>query len=124
MTLLSRYTTSNIASLLDEIYNFNKYSTPYFSNNFRFTPINDVKGKLDVELAGYSREEIEVYVEKNVLNIKAKTGKDGSTRSFTRCWELHKDEMIENVRYKNGLLSIEITRVIPEEEKRKYYKIE
>ena len=125
MTLFSRYTTSNLATLLDEIYRSDKFiSTPFYTSNSRFVSVNDNLGKLEVELAGYTKEEISVYTESNVLYVNANKSQDKSSRKYYRSWNIAENERIGTIKYENGLLVIEILKVIPEQEKRKSYQIE
>ena len=125
MTLFSRYTTSNLATLLDEIYHSDKFiSTPFYTSNSRFVSVNDNLGKLEVELAGYTKEEISVHTESNVLYVNAKKSQDKSSRKYYRSWNIAENERIGTIKYENGLLVIEILKVIPEQEKRKSYQIE
>ena len=124
MTLLSRYNISNFAQLLDEIYGNKFYPQTFNTTNSRFVSVNSEKGRLEVELAGYFKDEIEVYTEQDILYVKAKKKDETSSRSYYRSWTIAKDEVIGNVKYVNGLLSIEISKVIPEQQKRKNYSIE
>lgn len=118
MTLFTTFRSPlNLASLLDELYFEN---SDYMSN---VTISDDNRVKLEIELAGYKKEEIEIYTEKDYLYVKAK--KNGaSNRSYSRYWSLSETEKVGSIQYENGLLSIEILRVVPEEQKRKNYKIE
>jgi molecular chaperone IbpA len=125
MTLFSRYTTSNLVSLLDEIYRSDKFiSSPFYTSNSRFVSVNDNLGKLEVELAGYTKEEISVYAEDNVLYVSAYKSQDKASRKYYRSWGIADNEKIGTIKYENGLLAIEILKVIPEQAKRKNYQIE
>jgi molecular chaperone IbpA len=124
MTLFSRYTTSNLVSLLDEIYRADKFiSTPFYTSNSRFVAVNDNLGRLEIELAGYAKEEISVYTESDVLYVNAKKSQDKSSRKYYRSWNIAENERIGEIKYENGLLTIEILKVTPEQEKRKDYQI-
>ena len=118
MTLFTTFRSpSTFARVLDELY--------FENSNYRsnVTSVDDNRAKLEVELAGYKKEDIEIYTEKNYLYVKAKkTG--ASNRSYSRYWSLSETEKVGSIQYENGLLSIEILRVVPEEQKRKNYKIE
>jgi len=124
MTLFSRYTTLNLVNLLDEIYRSDKFaSSPVYSNS-RFVSVSENLGKLEVELAGYSKDEIQVYTEKDILYVKASKSEDNSARKYYRSWSIAENERIGTIKYVNGLLTVEILKVIPEELKRKNYQIE
>ena len=117
MSLISRYTTSNIVNLLDEIYS-NR-------SNARSTivPVNDNLARLEIELAGYNKDDIEIYTENNYLYVKAnKSGEP--VRVYYSSWPFDDNERIGTYKYENGLLSIEILKIVPEHQRRKNYKIE
>ena len=102
-----------------------------------YPPYNIVKRDsetfdLELALAGWSREDIEVATERNVLTVTAKrsgtdereyTHKGISTRGFARNWQLSDDCVVDGVRYENGLLSITLKRVLPEAQKRRVLDI-
>jgi molecular chaperone IbpA len=125
MTLFSRYTTSNLVSLLDEIYHSDKLvSSPFYASNSRFVPVSENLGKLEVELAGYAKDEIQVYTEKDILYVKASKSENSLARKYYRSWSIAENERIGSIKYENGLLTVEILKIIPEELKRKNYQIE
>jgi molecular chaperone IbpA len=124
MSLLTRYTTSNFVNLLDEIYNNNYFERGYFNNKSRTTQLNDNQIQLEIELAGYSKEQIQVYTEKNSLYVVAKTDKNSSSRQYARSWSISENEKVSSVKYENGLLLIVIDRIPPQEPLRTNYKIE
>ncbi|MDW7641853.1 MAG: Hsp20 family protein, partial [Nitrosarchaeum sp.] len=88
--------------------------------------------RLEIALAGYKREDIEVTTEWNKLFIEAK--KVGDTddeylhqglakRAFTRSWTLSDDVEVKDISFENGLLTIKLNRVIPEHQKKKVYQL-
>jgi molecular chaperone IbpA len=123
MALLPRYTTANLVNLLDEIYRTDSKNTslPFSYSRCRFIPTDENFGKLEFELAGYSKDEIEVYTERNALFVSAKKKDD---RSYFRSWPIAENERIGQVKYENGLLVIEIMKIVPEQQRRKNYQIE
>ena len=87
---------------------------------------------LEIALAGFSREEIEVATERGVLTVSTKKAKeDGreythkglARRTFARNWQLADDVVVENVTYVDGLLTIDIRKEVPEEHQRKLLPI-
>lgn len=119
MSLLRRYSTSNLSSLFDEILNTSPID--YYYRRERWVPVNDTTGSMQVELAGFSREQIEVYTENNMVVVSAK---DANSRSYLKSWPLGEYEKVGKVKFENGLLSVEITKVIPDEKKRQVHRIE
>lgn len=96
--------------------------------------INREKGvqELEIALAGWSKEELEVVTERNVLTVSARrSGEDKreyshkgiSTRTFSRNWQLSDDVKVEGVSYENGMLIIKLVKEIPEAQQRKLLPI-
>ncbi len=119
MSLLRRYTTSNLSSLFDDIWN----SSPvdYYYRRDHWVPVNETTGRMEVELAGFTREQIEVYTENNMVVVSAK---GGNSRAYYKTWSLGDYERVNKVKFENGLLSIEIEKVVPDEKKRQVHRIE
>ncbi len=99
---------------------------------YNIVKVDDVTQQLEIALAGFSRDEIEVAVERNVLSVSTtKSDTDGreythkglARRTFARNWQLADDVVVENVTYIDGLLSIDIRKEVPEEHKRKLLPI-
>lgn len=99
---------------------------------YNIVKIDDVTQQLEIALAGFSRDEIEVAVEKNILTVSTNSeGSDGreythkglARRTFARNWQLSDDTVVENVTYVDGLLSIDIRKEVPEEQKRRLLPI-
>jgi molecular chaperone IbpA len=115
---------------------FKRFDTA-FETHTNYPPYNLVKEssvdfRLEIALAGYKREDIEVTTEWNKLFVEAK--KTGDTcdeylhqglakRAFTRTWTLSDDVVIGDVSYVDGLLIVKLNRVIPEHQKKKVYEI-
>jgi molecular chaperone IbpA len=108
------------------------------SVNESYPPYNiveesNIKWRIEVALAGWSREEIEVSTESNVLLVRSIAGKQKgeeeymhrgiSTRTFARGFNLSDDVEVGDVKFNNGLLTIELKRIIPDHQKLKVYDI-
>lgn len=108
-----------------------------FETHTNYPPYNLVKEsnvdfRLEIALAGYKKEDIEVTTEWNKLFVEAKkTGnlddqylhQGLAKRAFTRTWTLSDDVVVGDVSFEDGLLTIKLNRVIPEHQKRKVYEI-
>jgi molecular chaperone IbpA len=115
---------------------FKRFDTA-FETHTNYPPYNLVKEssvdfRLEIALAGYKREDIEVTTEWNKLFVEAKKTGDSSDeylhqglakRAFTRTWTLSDDVVVGDVSYVDGLLTIKLNRVIPEHQKKKVYEI-
>lgn len=89
---------------------------------------SSVRFKLEIALAGFKREEIKVYTENNKLFVEGHISnkeeleyvhKGLASRDFTRVWTISDDVVVDGVDYVDGILSIELQRVIPDHQKRK-----
>lgn len=87
---------------------------------------------IEIALAGYNQDQLEVAVEKNILTVKGKKEEEDNRnyahrglalRNFERSWQLGEDVLVGEPTFANGLLSIELTRQVPEERKRKVLPI-
>ena len=115
---------------------FKRFDTA-FETHTNYPPYNLVKEssvdfRLEIALAGYKREDIEVTTEWNKLFVEAKKSGDSSDeylhqglakRAFTRTWTLSDDVVVGDVSYVDGLLTVKLNRVIPEHQKKKVYEI-
>lgn len=143
-THIKKYGTNDIVQFLNDV---DKYSigmdewmhrfTTKHESNANYPPYNLVKEtsidfKLEIALAGYRREDIEVYSEWNKLFVDVKKSGDDdleyvhrglARRAFLRSWTLSDDVVINGVDFVDGLLSIKLKRVIPEHQKKKVYSI-
>jgi len=104
-----------------------------------YPPYNIVKHldgtqQLQIALAGFRKEDIEVAVEKSVLSVSVpKTYEEEphteyihrgvSGRSFSKNWQLSTDTKVKDVTYIDGLLRITLEQEVPEEDKRRLLPI-
>ena len=99
-----------------------------------YPPHNVVNGSdgrtiLELALAGFSRGDIEVETERNVLTVSARKApadkerkyahKGISYRTFSRNWQMADDVEVESVDFEDGLLSITLRKELAEKQKRK-----
>jgi molecular chaperone IbpA len=115
---------------------FKRFDTAYETNT-NYPPYNLVKEssvdfRLEIALAGYKKEDIEVTTEWNKLFVEAKKVSDTddeylhqglAKRAFTRTWTLSDDVEVCDTEFVDGLLTIKIKRVIPEHQKKKVYEL-
>ena len=90
---------------------------------------SDGRTTLELALAGFSREDLEVTTERNVLTVSAKKSpqdkelkyqhKGISYRTFARNWQMGDDVEVESVDFVDGLLSITLRKELPDKQKRK-----
>jgi len=107
-------------------------------HNINYPPYNLIKHDssnftIEVALAGFKREEVEVSTEQNILRVASNNEDKNTTRnylhkgvskrSFTRSWQLSEDVRVRDVRFEDGLLTIDLERIIPDHQKRTVYDI-
>ena len=89
---------------------------------------------IEVALAGIDKKDLDVKVQENTLRITYDSSKEKSDaddklykgiaqRSFRRQFSLSEDVEVTGASFKNGLLKIDLERIIPEEKQPKQIKI-
>ena len=99
---------------------------------FNLKKVEDNKYVIEMAVAGFAKQDIELTLEDNKLLIKGKTSADSTgdettsylhkgvaDRAFTRQFTLADNVEIENARLMNGMLKIWLEHVIPESKKPK-----
>ena len=92
----------------------------------------DTRYRLELAIAGFSKDDVEVTTEYNKLTVEGKQ-KDADTaeyvyrglasRDFTRTWTLSDDVEVNEVDFTNGLLTVRLNKIVPDHQKRKVYEI-
>ena len=108
---------------------FTSFSVPTFPF---YNIVKQGKNKYDIELAlaGYSKDDIEVNLEDGVLTIKSKKEdtkedtKDGeilhkgiAKRYFSKAFTIADDVEVKGAELKDGLLRVSLERIVPESKK-------
>ena len=108
------------------------YDTVNVSN---YPPYNIVQhsnheSSLEIALAGFKKKEVKVYTEHGKLHVEGKKEEKKESeyvhrgmaqRSFERSWQLSEDVEIKKVSFEDGLLTVELGKVVPEHHARKDY---
>jgi molecular chaperone IbpA len=98
---------------------------------YNIRKINEAQYVIEIALAGFSKDDIEVEVTEGSLTIRSKkldekeedTSEDSyvhkgiAKRTFLRCWTLSDDIFVKGADLKDGMLVINLEKVIPEEKK-------
>jgi len=98
---------------------------------YNIVKIDNETQELQIALAGFKREEIEVSLERGVLSVTAvgceETGefihKGIAKRNVARNWQLGDNVKVEDPTFVDGMLRIIVRVMLPEEEKRKVLTI-
>tara|TARA_R100001591_G_scaffold4940_2_gene11171 strand:- start:2142 stop:2576 length:435 start_codon:yes stop_codon:yes gene_type:complete len=143
MNYLQRYTTANLPELMDKITKNSIGMDDYFdrffalhetSSNYppyNLVQVNNVESRLEIALAGFKKNEINVYTEYGKLFVEGqKEDKETESeyihkglaqRSFTRVWTISDDTEVRSVKFEDGLLTIQLGKVVPEHHARKQF---
>jgi len=141
MTNLMRYTAADLPALLDRINRNSIGLDEYFDRVFKlhettsnYPPYNlvqvsNVESRLELALAGFKKAEVNVYTQDGKLFVEGqKEDKETGTeylhrgmaqRSFTRAWTLSDETEVRSVEFEDGLLTIELGKIVPDHHKRK-----
>ena len=105
-----------------------RYSTNYPPYNIK--RVNDTNYRIEVALAGYDKDDIEVELKDSALTVRNKTKEQSidekgngvihkgiSTRQFERAFTISEDIKVKDAELRNGLLTIDLERIIPDEKK-------
>jgi HSP20 family molecular chaperone IbpA len=143
MSELMKFNAANVNQLLDRIHRnsigmddylnrvFDLHETTAKYPPYNLVSVNNVTSRLEVALAGFKKKEVYVYTQDGKLFVEGqKEDKETEThyvhkglaqRSFTRAWTLSEDTEVRSVTFDDGLLSIELGKIVPEAHRRKDY---
>jgi len=106
-------------------------STQHVSNSQGYPPYNirkdgDTKYFIEMAVAGLSEEDLEVELKETVLEIRSKQSTEDEAnyvhrgiakRTFERAFTLSDDIVVKGCDLTNGMLTVELEKVIPEEKR-------
>ena len=143
MTNLARYTAADLPTLMDKITRnsigmdeylnriFNVHETTSNYPPYNLIQVSNVESRLELALAGFKKEEVHVYTEYGKLFIEGqKEDKESDAnyvhkglaqRSFKRAWTMADDTEVSNVTFEDGLLAIQLRKIVPDHHARKDY---
>ena len=125
----------NLFDDFDRIYKFNSDSINHYPP-YNIRKVNDTDYVIELAVAGFGKKDIEVKSQENTLTIKSKDKKEEvsdkdesilhrgiSQRSFKRSFTVAEDVVVKGADLKDGLLSVKLERIIPDEKKPKIIDI-
>lgn len=139
-----KVTTANLADLINSVtVGFDDIMSPHNLSSLRtsnFPPHNIIKSgenkyRIEFALAGYSKQDVEVTVQDGELSIKGTNVSDDdkdetkylhqgiANRSFVKTFKLEQDLEVTGGEMENGILYIDLERIIPEHKKPKLIKL-
>ena len=142
MNTLARYHAANLPELFDKItknsIGMDDYLNQFWDSTttsnyppYNLIQLNNHESKLEIALAGFKKDELQVYTEFGKLYVKGRKeeSKDDGTfvhkglaqRSFERVWTVTDDTKVGSVKFEDGLLSVELKKIVPKHHTRKEY---
>ena len=125
----------NLFDDFDRMLSFNSASINHYPP-YNIRKVNDTDYVIELAIAGFGKKDIEVKSQENTLTIKSKDKKDEvlekdesvlhrgiSQRSFKRSFTVAEDVVVKGADLKDGLLSVKLERIIPDEKKPKIIDI-
>ena len=143
MGTLARYHAANLPELFEKI-SRNSIGMDDYLNRFwddvgttsNYPPynlieVNNVESRLEIALAGFKKDEVSVYTEFGKLYVEGKkeeskdvgefVHKGLAQRSFSRVWTISDDTEVRGVGFTDGLLVVELGKIVPDHHARKDY---
>ena len=143
MNTLARYHSANLPELFDRItknsIGMDDYLNRFWDDTsttsnyppYNLIQLNNHESKLEIALAGFKKNEIKVYTEFGKLYVQGKKEESENAgeflhkglaqRSFERVWTITDDTKVGSVSFDDGLLVIELNKIVPEHHSRKDY---
>ena len=142
MNTLARYHAANLPELMDKIHKngiglddyLNRFWEDTTTSNYppyNLVQLNNHESKLEIALAGFKKDEVKVYTEFGKLYVQGKkeeskdvgefVHKGLAQRSFERVWTVTDDTKVGSVKFEDGLLSVELKKIVPDHHARQDY---
>ena len=139
MVNIQKFHSADLNSLVDRI---NKYSigmddvfdrlSHVQEGNYppyNLVQVSSTESRLELALAGFNEKELNVYTQDGKLFIEGTKEESAeettyyhrgvAQRSFTRSWSLGDETEVRSVSFENGLLTVELSKIVPEHHQRK-----
>ena len=114
---------------LDRFFNESPIQTNYPPYNL--IQLNNHESKLEIALAGFKKDELKVFTEFGKLYVEGKKEETEDVgefvhqglaqRSFQRVWTVTDDTKVGSVEFVDGLLTVQLNKIVPEHHSRKEY---
>jgi molecular chaperone IbpA len=143
MNSLTRYTAADLPTLMEKISRnsigmneyfdrvFNIHETTSNYPPYNLVQVSNVESRLELALAGFKKKEVYVYTQDGKLYVEGqKDDKESDAnylhkglaqRSFKRAWTMADDTEVADVVFEDGLLSVNLRKIVPDHHKRKDY---
>ena len=142
MDTLAKYHANNLPELMEKIrtngIGLDDYLNRFWDEStkenyppYNLIQLNNHESKLEIALAGFKKDELKVFTEFGKLHVEGKketSETDGTfvhkglaQRSFERVWTVTDDTKVGSVKFEDGLLVVELNKIVPEHHARKEY---
>ena len=99
--------------------------------HYNIRKLDDNKWNIELALAGFNKDDIEIEVKDNIMNIRGELKEENnefvykgiSSRKFSKSFTLAEFTECESAKMENGILSITLEKNIPEDKKPQKVKI-
>lgn len=119
-------TTVGFDSMFDRL--VSNFDTPTATNYppYDIVKTGDYTYAIALAIAGFSKDSVEVKYEDGTLTVSGKKESSAddntlyrgiATRTFSRRFSLSDDTIVTGANLKNGLLTVELEKIVPEEKK-------
>ena len=142
MDTLAKYHANNLPELMEKIrtngIGLDDYLNRFWDEStkenyppYNLIQLNNHESTLEIALAGFKKDDLKVFTEFGKLHVEGKketSETDGTfvhkglaQRSFKRVWEVSDDTKVGSVKFTDGLLTIQLNKIVPEHHARKSY---
>ena len=138
---IQKYRAADLRNLMDTVFTNSIGLEDYFQNfntiepqnypPFNIINVNNIESRLEVALAGFNRDEVNVYTEYGKLHVEGAKPEPTeeetfvhrglAKRSFKRTWTIAEDTQVTGVDFTDGLLVVQLGKIVPEHHARKDY---
>ena len=141
--IVHRYNAANMDQLIDRINRysigmddiFDRLGTLHETTSnyppYNLIQVSNTESRLEMALAGFKKAEVNVYTQDGKLFIEGQkedsdeigdyVHRGMAQRSFTRCWTLSDETEVRSVSFEDGLLVVDLGKIVPEHHQRKDY---
>ena len=125
----------NLFDDFDRILTYNTSSISHYPP-YNIRKVNDTDYVIELAVAGFGKKDIKVKSQENTLTISSAKDEENvldkdesvlhrgiSKRSFTRSFTIADDVVVKGADLKDGLLSVQLELIIPDEKKPKFIDI-
>ena len=142
MDTLAKYHANNLPELMEKIrtngIGLDDYLNRFWDEStkenyppYNLIQLNNHESTLEIALAGFKKDDLKVFTEFGKLHVEGKketSETDGTfvhkglaQRSFKRVWTVSDDTKVGSVKFEDGLLTVELKKIVPEHHARKSY---